>query len=236
MIRRGLARAAAAEGAAVAFAAGYNVLFHRVLPRRTRLAGNLAAAVALVGTARLAGEGWKELGLQPERIGRGVRTGLLASVPLVAGVATAATLPATRRFLADDRITETSRREATFETLVRIPLETALSEEVIFRGVLLGLAMRTRSPAYAIASTSLLFGLWHVYPTLLSIQRGTGGGAISADPARLSAATAGVVVATAAAGAAFAGLRLYSGSVVAPVIAHAALNMTAFAAVRVGAT
>ncbi len=236
MIRRGLARAAAAEVAVVAFAAGYNVLFHRVLPRRAHLVSNLAASAALVGTARLAGEGWKELGLQPERVDRGLRVGLLTAIPLVAGVAGAAMIPATRRFLADERITETSRREATFETLVRIPLETALSEEVIFRGVLLGLALRTRSPAYAIASTSLLFGLWHVYPTLLSIQRGTGGDAAGADPARLTAATASVVVATAAAGAAFAGLRLYSGSVVAPVITHAALNMTAFAAVRVGAT
>jgi membrane protease YdiL (CAAX protease family) len=40
-------------------------------------------------------------------------------------------------------------------------------------------------------------------------------------------------VSTAAAGAVFAGLRLRSGSIAAPVIAHAALNMAAFAGVRI---
>ena len=52
------------------------------------------------------------------------------------------------------------------------------------------------------------------------------------QPHRVGAATAAVVVSTAAAGALFAGLRLRSGSVAAPVVAHAALNMAAFAGVR----
>ena len=47
------------------------------------------------------------------------------------------------------------------------------------------------------------------------------------------AGTLGVVIATGLAGAALAALRLRSQSVIAPTLVHAALNMTAFAGVRV---
>ena len=55
------------------------------------------------------------------------------------------------------------------------------------------------------------------------------------QPHQVGGATAGVVAATAGAGVLFAVLRLRSGSVAAPVIAHAALNMAAFAGVRLTA-
>ena len=119
--------------------------------------------------------------------------------------------------------------------MVRIPLETALAEEVIFRGVLLGLGLRSRSRIGAVVSSSIWFGLWHVYPTLGSLGRGGGGGVVGDQPHHVGGATAGVVAATAGAGVLFAVLRLRSGSVAAPVIAHAALNMAAFAGVRLTA-
>jgi uncharacterized protein len=219
------------ELAAVGAAAGYNIVSHRHLPRRARLPANAAAAAALVVLARAAQLGAADLGLRPADFGRGIRTGLVAAVPVVAGVATAVAIPATRGALADDQITGASRAEAAFETLVRIPIETALAEEVIFRGVLLGLGLRTRSPLAAVVSSSLWFGLWHVYPTIGSLGRGGGGALVGDQPHKVGGATAGVVVATAAAGALFAGLRLRSGSVVAPVIVHAALNIAAFAGV-----
>ena len=98
----------------------------------------------------------------------------MAAAPVVAGVGAAVAVPATRAMLADEKVTGTGRAEAAFETLVRIPLETALAEELIFRGVLLGLALRSRTPLGAVVSSSIWFGLWHVYPTLGSIGRGTG--------------------------------------------------------------
>jgi membrane protease YdiL (CAAX protease family) len=139
-------------------------------------------------------------------------------------------IPRARRLLADEKITGAAPAEVAFETLVRIPIETALSEEVIFRGVLLGLALRNRSTLAAILSSSAWFGLWHISPTLGSVDRGAGGSLPNLG-AR-AGATAGVVAATAVAGAAFAGLRLGSGSTAAPIIAHADLNMVAFAGVR----
>jgi uncharacterized protein len=111
-----------------------------------------------------------------------------------------------------------------FETLVRIPLETALAEEVIFRGVLLALGLRSRSRGWAIVTSSVLFGLWHVVPRL-------GAPARDAYGRPDASATAAVFATTAIAGAGFAWLRLRAGSVLAPVLAHAALNMAAFAGV-----
>jgi membrane protease YdiL (CAAX protease family) len=106
-------------------------------------------------------------------------------------------------------------REAAFETLVRVPFETALAEELIFRGALLGIALDLRSPARAIAFSSLAFGLWHVPPTRQSFDPSTGA----------------IIIATTAAGVGFALLRLRAKSVAAPIVVHAALNMAAYAGV-----
>jgi predicted Abi (CAAX) family protease len=147
-------------------------------------------------------------------------------------VATAVAIPSTRRLLADEKITGTSPAEAAFETLLRIPLETALAEEVIFRGVLLALGQRSRSNGWAVGTSSVLFGLWHVVPTLGSLARSANG---RSSGGRVAASTTAVVATTAVAGAGFAGLRLLSGSVIAPIIAHATVNMVAFAGVRITA-
>jgi membrane protease YdiL (CAAX protease family) len=222
-----------AEVAALGVVALYNVVAHRHIGRRARIVTNVGAATALVAAARAAGLTGRELGLGRAELRRGARFGLLAAVPGVAGVGTALAIPRVRQLLADEKITGSAPGEAAFETFVRIPLETAISEEVIFRGVLLGLALRNRSTLGAVVSSSLWFGLWHVYPTVGSLERGAGGTAVSRGPGARAGATAGVVAATTAAGLGFAGLRLASGSLAAPVLAHAALNMAAFAGVRV---
>ncbi len=77
-----------------------------------------------------------------------------------------AVVPATRGFFQDERATGGGTRHVLFETLVRIPLGTALPEEVIFRGSLLGLFTQRHSPAVAASMSSILFGAWHVLPTL----------------------------------------------------------------------
>ena len=119
---------------------------------------------------------------------------------------------------------------------MRIPLETALAEEIIFRGVLLGLGLRRRTPLGAVVE---LVGRGSGSGTCTrrsgSIARGGGGVLVGDEPHRVGGATAAVVAVTAAAGVGLAALRLRSGSVAAPVIAHAALNMAAFAGVRVTA-
>jgi uncharacterized protein len=223
-VRRGVA----AELAAIGCVAAYNMIVTRI-HRRARLPANLGAAVALAGLARMSGMSSSELGLSRANVGRGTRIGLVAAVPLAAASAAAVANPRTRRLVADERITRTSAGEAVFETLVRIPLETALAEEVIFRGVLLALGSRNRSRGWAIVTSSVVFGLWHVVPGLGVPERGGN----DRPDARATASLAAVVATTAMAGAGFAWLRLRAGSVLAPSLAHAALNMAAFAGVRI---
>jgi CAAX protease family protein len=218
-------RAVAAELAAIGCVAVYNIVVTRIR-RRARLPANLGAAVALAGFARMSGVSPSELGLSRANVGRGTRIGLVAAAPLAAASAGAVAVSRTRRLVTDERITGTSPAEAVFETLVRIPLETALAEEVIFRGVLLALGLRSRSRGWAIVTSSVLFGLWHVVPRLGAPERGANG-----PPGRATASTAAVVATTAIAGAGFAWLRLRADSVLAPTLAHAALNVAAFAGV-----
>jgi uncharacterized protein len=225
-------RVRAAEAGAVALLGAYGAVAHLHPRPRARLVTNLGASAALIGIARLGGAGWNDLGLAPRRFARSVRVGLAVAAPIAAVVAAVVANPKTRHLVADEKITGTSRREAAYETIVRIPIETALAEEVMFRGALLGLGMQTRPVVEAVALSSAVFGVWHVAPTLGSVNRGTGGDHVGSHPARVAGATAAVVLATAAAGAGFAWLRLRTGNIAAPLIVHVVVNTTAFVCVR----
>ena len=109
------------------------------------------------------------------------------------------------------------------DRLIRIPLGTALSEELIFRGALLGLYLRRRTFLRAALFSSLAFGLWHVVTAMGSVQSNAAG-EVLASPAAQVAGVAATVVATGAAGMVFCWLRRRSGSVLAPALTHAALN------------
>lgn len=205
---------------------------HRILPAGGRAAANLGAAAAATVVARRAGTSWSNLGLDRAAAGRGLRWGAGAGTILAAGVAAASRWPRTHGHFVDERIGSHDRRRARVELAARIPFETALAEELIFRAALLGIALQHRSTPVAVLTSSALFGLWHALPTWVGID-GSAVGAVAGErrPARV-AAVGGVVAATAAAGSGFAILRLRSGSVLAPVLAHAALNMASFAATR----
>jgi uncharacterized protein len=222
---------AAAELGVIAVGVATNVS-HRVLSPGARLAMNLGAAGAAVAIARRSGATWEELGLSGNRFGRGLRWGAAAGTAIAVGVAAASRSDAVRARFVDERVTGHGRARATYELAARIPLETALSEEVIFRGALLGLALGRRSTPAALLSSSILFGLWHVLPTWVGLESAAVGRIDGVRPPAHAATVAGVVGATTCAGVAFAALRLRSGSVIAPVLAHAALNMTSFAVTR----
>jgi len=219
-------RAAIAELVAIGCIGAWN--FGRARVRnRVRISATLAAAGAVLGVARAGGARASELGLSPTSAARGARLGARAAAPVALAVAAVVAVPRTRRLVHDEKISATSPREAAFETFVRIPLETAVAEELIFRGALLALGTRARSRPSAIVTSSLCFGAWHVVPTLGSLARGAGTEALPTP-----ASTVAVVAATSVAGLGFAMLRVRSDSVVAPIIVHATLNMVAFAGIR----
>jgi uncharacterized protein len=209
----------------------YSALLNEVLPDAVHVPANLAAATTLVTLARQSGASFADLGLSADKLSAGARAGFAVAAPIVAGIGVAARTPMTRPYFDDARVLRASRRRAAYETAIRIPIGTALGEELLFRGALLGLLERRYSTARAVALSSLLFGLWHVLPAMHSAaenrQDDDDGG-----PMRTIGLVAGTVAATTAAGVGFALLRLRSGSLLTPVIVHAAVNSSAFMAAR----
>lgn len=224
------------EVAASTLVLGYGVVLDRVLPDFSHVPANLAAAAAAVYLASLAGVSLEDMGLERSRLAPGLKAGLYSVAPIAAAVAVGVALPWSRRFFLDGDVVNASTGRALYEMLVRIPLATALAEELIFRGALLGLFLQRHEPRAAVAFSSTVFGLWHISPTLQSIVSNPAAGSAAASGAwaRLGI-VAGLVAATAAAGAVFAWLRLKSGSIAAPWIAHTSLNSLSYLGGRVAA-
>jgi membrane protease YdiL (CAAX protease family) len=94
---------------------------------------------------------------------------------------------------------------------------------------LLGLLARHRTPLTAAVASSLVFGLWHVLPTLERIASNPATRHRHGDLVKSAAVVAAHVATTTAAGLGFSWLRLRTGSVIAPALAHAAPNVVGFA-------
>ena len=165
---------------------------------------------------------WAELGLGRAHLLAGLRLGGLAALIVAAGLALLVLIPGARSFLESSDVAADSGARRVLMPLVIIPLGTALFEETIFRGVLLGVLLRSSTRRAALVVSSVLFGLWHLPPAL---DDASGEGL---------AATVGVVVGTIAvttvAGLLFGYLRLRAESLVAPLLAHTATNSFAYVA------
>jgi CAAX protease family protein len=217
----------------VTFAAALDVLAHRVGNPAARTAVRYGAAVALLGIARAAGVSWAELGLGRGGLGTGARTGVAAGGCAAAVVFAGAALPATRGFFADERAAGTpAGGGGVVAGLARITCVAVPPEELTYRSALLGLRLRDGSQAGAVAWSSALFGLSHIQPTLSTMSQTAMGQRLVRRPLRQAAFVVGNVTVTSAAGLAFAWLRLRSGSVLAPMLAHAMLNDSALLAGR----
>jgi uncharacterized protein len=215
----------------VALAAAGNAATNLLAPAALYVPTALVVAVVAVLIAvRLGGCDARDLGLARADLGRGLRHGAVAMAVVAGLLAVGVALPATRELFADRRVDEHSVAALLYATLVRIPFGTALLEETLFRGVLLGLGLRRWSRRVAVAWSSALFGLWHVLPAGgLSGYNPVVAGAVHGPAGRL-VVTAAAVAATALAGLVFCWLRLRAGSLLAPVMLHAATNSVAYAA------
>lgn len=214
----------AADIALVAAIAATHVVDHELVPWRFHVASHLTAAAAAVAAAIAAGATIDDLGLRPDRMAGGARHGLAIGAVMSGGIAIAALNPSSRRFFMDERVLDINPAEIAGRSLVRIPLGTAVYEELVFRSVILGLAMRRLPPLPAVVGTSVLFGFWHVLPTL----RDHGASDLTAGQPKHHA-VAGAVALTTVAGLGFGFQRLRTNSVVTPMITHAVGNAVVFA-------
>ncbi len=215
---------------AVTFVAALDVLAHRLDSSARRTVARFGAAVVLLGIARAAGVSWAGLGLGRGELGGGLRTGMAAGGCAAAVVLAGVALPATRGFFADERAAQTAAGRGLAAELVRITCAAVPPEELTYRSALLGLRLGNGPQVGAVAWSSVLFGLSHIQPTLSTMSQTAVGQHLAHRPLRRAAFVAGNVMATSAAGAVFAWLRLRSGSVLAPLVAHAAVNDSALIA------
>lgn len=199
-----------------------NVIAHFTTPWAS-IATVPAAAVGLVALLRSRGLGWAELGLGREHWKSGAAYALAAVGLVVTVIAAGALLPWTRPMFMNNHYATLSG--ALIASMVLIPLQTVIPEELAFRGVLHGTLNRVWGFRGVAAAGSLLFGLWHIATSLgltkgnVGLNRlfgvGFGGEVIGVVLA---------VAATAAAGFVFTWLRRRSGSLLAPIALHWSLN------------
>lgn len=209
-------------GVVVVVLALTNLIAHFTTPWAS-IATVPAAAVGLLILVRSRGLGWAELGLGREhcKAGAGYAVAAVAVVGLV--IAVGLLLPWTRPMFMNNNYATVSG--ALIASMIIIPLQTVIPEELAFRGVLHGALNRAWGFRGVAAAGSLLFGLWHIATSLgltssnVGFTRLFGGG--------LLGTVAGVVLAVAAtafAGFVFTWLRRRSGSLIAPIALHWSLN------------
>ena len=214
-----------AVGLVIVALAGAKVV-DRAVPG-AHVAVGLGLVVCLVAIARGQGLTAVDLGLARSTWPAGLRWGAAAAALVGTAYALAYMSGPVRESLPDGE--GGLGRTALWTVLVVIPLGTVLPEELVFRGLLLALLGRRYGLLAASLLSSGLFGLWHVVPAL-------GGGTANATMASVVGADAAgtvvrvvvTVVFTALAGVVLCALRLRSGSLLAPVLAHWTVNGLGF--------
>ncbi|MDT5175478.1 MAG: protease family protein, partial [Mycobacterium sp.] len=170
-----------------------------------------AAAVGLVFLIRRRGLDWAELGLGREHWKSGMGYALAAVALVVSVIAVGVLLPMTRPMFLNNHYATVSG--AVIASMVIIPLQTVIPEELVFRGVLHGALDRAWGFRGVALAGSLLFGLWHIATSLgltsnnVGFTRLFGGGVVG-----MLAGVMLAVLATGAAGFVFSWLRRRSGS------------------------
>jgi uncharacterized protein len=182
-----------------------------------------AAAIGLLVLMRCGGIGWAELGLGRDHWKSGVGYALAAVVVVVSVIAVGALLPWSRPMFMNNHYATVSG--ALIASMIIIPLQTVIPEELAFRGVLHGALTRAWGFRGVAAAGSLLFGLWHIATSLgltssnVGFTRLFGGGVFG-----MLAGVTLAVLATGVAGFVFTWLRRRSGSLIAPIALHWSLN------------
>jgi membrane protease YdiL (CAAX protease family) len=200
-----------------------NLLTNRLAPGAYLLWAWIGAAVLLV-IARRDGESWRDMGL-----GRVPRRAWWWSAGVVAAVAAvylvAAVAPETRGAFGDERAADLTTGEVLVRALVRVPLGTVLLEEIAFRGVLLAMLWRRLGPLRAVVISSLVFGLWHVLPSLgITTANEALGAAVGGGASGQVLGVLGAVAFTSIAGVLFCELRRRGGHLIVPMALHWATN------------
>ncbi|MGP4054966.1 Rv0804 family intramembrane glutamic endopeptidase [Mycobacterium sp. 4D054] len=188
------------SGVRAAAAAGVLLVWSAVAPRIPPRWNPLPQAAFGVAVAML---GKAPLGLRPPALREGLRWGSAAAVPVALTVAASTVSPAVRAGMAGRELPA----PAAPWLLMRIPFGTVWSEEVAFRAALGAAAEQAYGRVGGQVFAAVVFGLSHI-----------------PDARAAKEPLLGTVLVTGAAGWVFSWLYAKSGSVVAPMLAHLAVN------------
>lgn len=176
---------------------GWSGLVAPRLPARWLVPIQAALGGVLVSSAEA------PLGLRPPALWRGVRLGFAVVGAVAAAVGSSTALPPVRHAMCERELP----RPASVWLLIRIPIGTVWSEEAAFRGALGTVAAQAFGPRLGRVLQATAFGLSHV-----------------ADAKGAGESVGGTVLVTGVAGWAFGWLHDRAGSLVAPMLAHLAIN------------
>ena len=203
----------------------YGALLSYTLPKKTHLGLNVLFAVIAVFVGILSGLTLGMMGLAPSLMIKGAiyAAGIVALI--VVGVFVASRLPLVGHFFANESFAKQSKKRVFYEAGFRVPLGTALLEEVLFRGLLLGLLLQNNSISVALLLSSVIFGLWHIFPTVNQLEANQAAkDMVAGRRGRRILSVIAVVMTTSIAGLCFGGLRIWSDSLVTPWLVHWAIN------------
>lgn len=150
-------------------------------------------------------------GALARRLGAAAGVGLLLSAPGVL----AFRLPFVQRRLDYAPIERMARGALAWRLLFEIPLMTALSEELLFRGSLFA-SQRPARLATRLAQNAAVFAAWHLVVTLRTV----GDTGFGRRPLGFAGAYAGSLISVFAGGAAMGAVRVRTGSILCAAVTH----------------
>lgn len=208
----------------------YNLVQNLLLPVRAYVPANLAASLGLVGMARRYGCSWDDLGLKPAAARDGFRLGLAGVAASVIVAVGASANRTTRKYLLDERAARQRHGDIAHRVLVRLPIGTALFEEVAFRGVVEAMWRRSgENPRRSAVVAAVGFGMWHLIPATQALTGNPLGPRFTSSMSRAGVILAGALLTTFSS-LGFSWMRDRSGSLIAPWMTHAAINSAGYLA------
>ncbi len=207
-----------------------NIANNRLAPQTHYLLWSFGGSVLLLAFGLLDGNTWTDMGLGwayllPGTIWAAACIALITAVYLIGSA-----FKRTRSAFHDERMSTLSGGRLMFQALIEVPFGTVLLEEIAFRAVLLSMLIRRLGLVGGVAVAAVLFGLWHILPSIGTHEQNPALGSVVGQGRRGNIlAVLASVLTTTVAGVIFAALRLLSGSVLAPMGLHWATNGLGYA-------
>ncbi len=204
----------------------YNVLFSLLPSELLNLlyvpANLVFAAIIFLGARKLLGISYADVGLRSDTLKKGTIWGFSVGLTIVIILSLGIYfLGFMDRLSSSYEANPTTLADLLFRIFIRIPLGTALVEEILFRGILIALLVSNGlSNIKCILISCIVFGLWHI------------GLALKVDPeiqlfswAWLTTAM-GTIGMGLIGGLVFAFMRFWTNSLVAPMLVHWLINIS----------